>query len=83
MKTAGKTFGIYLIVIVLFGIGLGFTGASNGVGPLGGIAFALGFSIRIFYVTIPLLAVVYFVLRNVQSAKVVKVERPQKPKEEK
>lgn len=75
MKNVGKTVFVYLVAVIIIGTGIGLIGIANIHGPLNGFAYALGYSIRIFYVTVPLLIGVYFGICK-QSSKIA-------PKQEK
>jgi hypothetical protein len=68
VKSIGKTFLVYLVAIIIIGV------VTRIGSPLEGIAFALGYSIRIFYITIPLLVIVYFVIRRLEKNNTAKGE---------
>jgi hypothetical protein len=71
MKTVGKTLGIYLIVVIIIGITLGLLHIAA-TDPLTGAAYTLGFSLRIWYITLPLLVILFFVLRRYADGKETK-----------
>lgn len=75
MKNVGKTVLVYLVAVIIIGIGIGLMGIANIHGPLDGFAYALGYSIRIFYITVPLLIGVYFGIRKLSSKTAPKQEK--------